>query len=77
MSTNRRSFLKNTTAATGGLILPWLNGFAAAGALNDDVARAVAQNSCCSYWLRWHRRPRQLGRYPHDQYKKCGDKSTL
>jgi predicted dehydrogenase len=41
MSTNRRSFLKNTTAVTGGLILPWLNGFAAAGALNDDVARAV------------------------------------
>ncbi|HEY1201909.1 MAG TPA: Gfo/Idh/MocA family oxidoreductase [Niastella sp.] len=41
MSNDRRSFLKNTTAAAGGLILPWLNGFASADALNDDVARAV------------------------------------
>ena len=41
MSFNRRNFLKNTTAAAGGLLLPGLSGYASLNALNDDVVKNV------------------------------------
>ncbi|THU39638.1 Gfo/Idh/MocA family oxidoreductase [Niastella caeni] len=37
MSSSRRNFLKNTTAAAGGLLLPGLAGYASVEALNDSV----------------------------------------
>jgi predicted dehydrogenase len=43
MSFNRRSFLKNTTAAAGSLFLPALSGYASVNALHDDVSNAVAK----------------------------------
>lgn len=41
MSFNRRNFLKNTTAAAGGLLLPGLSGYASLNALNDDVIKNI------------------------------------
>jgi hypothetical protein len=41
MDFNRRNFLKNTTAAAGGLLLPALSGYASVDALNDAVTDAV------------------------------------
>lgn len=44
MSFSRRNFLKNTTAAAGGLLLPGLSGYASVNALHNDVVNAVAKS---------------------------------
>src|SRR5687767_1017387 len=41
MSFSRRNFLKNTTAAAGGLLLPGLSGYASVDSLNDAVVNTV------------------------------------
>jgi len=45
MNFSRRSFLKNTTAATGGLLLPGLSGYASIEALDHAVKDAVKKSN--------------------------------
>jgi len=44
MSSSRRNFLKNTTAAAGSLLLPALPGYSAVEALHDDVLNTVSKS---------------------------------